>query len=309
MYLSMDQQTLLELIRNIEKTEAFDTLITGVLAAAFGAFFGAWGAQAVIARNQKRQAITEELNAINGAIGMSFFICNRFLALKDQHVKRLHDEYIRSREAARQAKEVAQNEASSKPQILEFVMDLQTITPIKLPTERLEKFVFEKISVRGRAPIAAVDLVGAIDGLQQSITLRNELILEYRTDQRASHTERAMRYFGFRNEQGVVDDRYASTVDAIYAQTDDCIFFARTLADDLYTYGVKLRKKSAWKDRWRIPKLTQLDWSKAEENSLMPPPQQYKDWLAAFEEHPGTIKRILGKFGFQPQRKEKAPSV
>ena len=52
------------------------------------------------------------------------------------------------------------------------------LTPVIVPIQVLERYVFEKISVRGRALAAAVDLVGAIDGFDKSVKYRNDLIAE-----------------------------------------------------------------------------------------------------------------------------------
>jgi hypothetical protein len=81
--------------RQIISAEWFNTLVAG----AFGAFFGAWGAQAVISRSQFKQSIVTELNAINAAMALCFAICNRFVALKKQHLKPLFDKYRKAREA------------------------------------------------------------------------------------------------------------------------------------------------------------------------------------------------------------------
>ena len=53
-------------------------------------------------------------------------------------------------------------------------------------------------------------------------------------------------------------ERFKMSIDAIYNQTDDCIVFSRILAEDLLTYGNRLRRKNAWKYRLGIPPLKRI---------------------------------------------------
>jgi hypothetical protein len=62
-------------------------------------------------------------------------------------------------------RETARAQGQHGPVVYELHADFQTIPPMRLPTELLERCVFEKISIRGRALAAAVDLLGEIDGL------------------------------------------------------------------------------------------------------------------------------------------------
>jgi hypothetical protein len=137
----------------------------------------------------------------------------------------------------------------------------------KMPTEALERYVFEKISIRGRALAAAVQLVGSIDGLANAIGNRNELIAEFRE---TSPDQRLAKYLGLRSAEGVVDERYRASVAGIFDQTNDCIFFSRILAEDLLKYGNRLRGGHLRRFRVGLPKLDGGDWSKAETSGLMP---------------------------------------
>jgi hypothetical protein len=53
----------------------------------------------------------------------------------------------------------------------------------KVPTEALERYVFERISIRGRALPAAAEVLSAIDGLNNSLNILNSLAADI---QRAS---------------------------------------------------------------------------------------------------------------------------
>jgi hypothetical protein len=89
------------------------------------------------------------------------------LGLKRQLILPTYTEYQTSREAFIKAREAF---LKWRPDpIPEFRANLSTITPIWLPTESLEKQIFERISIQGRALAASVELVGAIDALDKSI--------------------------------------------------------------------------------------------------------------------------------------------
>jgi hypothetical protein len=89
----------------------------------------------------------------------------------------------------------------------------------------------------------------------------------------------------------VTDERFKASVEAIYNQTDDCIFFSRLLADDLLTYGNRLRRKNAWKYRLGIPKMKDADWSTAEGQGLLPTNEAYASWLGGFRTEPTIWQR------------------
>jgi hypothetical protein len=262
----------------------------GTLAsAAFGAFAGAW----INNRIQTKKAIVEEMNAVRATLVLCFSISNRFISLKRQHVRPMQNRYLQARQEYAEFQERARTHRGPPPLVHDFHADLQTITPVIAPIQILERYVFEKISIRGRALAAAVDLVGAIDGLEKSIKYRNNLIAEIHKESSLDPRLLAERYFGLRNANGAIDERFRASVDAIYAQTDDCIFFFRILADDLLTYGNQLRRKNAWKYRLRVPKLKGADWSMAERQGLLPPDEAYASWLAGFRPEPTRWRRLL----------------
>jgi hypothetical protein len=195
----------------------------GTLAsAAFGAFAGAW----INNRIQTKKAIVEEMNAVRATLVLCFSISNRFISLKRQHVRPMQNRYVQAREEYAEFQERARTHRGPPPLVHDFHADLQTITPVIAPIQILERYIFEKISIRGRALAAAVDLVGAIDGLEKSIKYRNNLIAEIHKESPVDPRLLAERYFGLRNANGATDERFRASVDAIYAQTDDCIFFS-----------------------------------------------------------------------------------
>jgi chaperonin GroES len=246
-------------------------------AAAFGAFAGAW----INNRIQAKKAAVAELNSVSSAMLFCISICNRSIGFKRQFVVPMRDAYERVRKEYDQ-----RTPADRVPRA-----DLQTLMPPKMPTEVLERHVFEKISIRGRALAAAVQLVGSIDGLAKAIEFRNDLISEFRD---TSPDQRLIKYLGLRSTEGVVDERYHSVIVGIYEQADECIFFSRILAEDLLKYGERLRRRHLRGLRLGLPKFDGADWSNVENSGLMPSADLYKAWLNGFRPVPSIWQRLIG---------------
>jgi chaperonin GroES len=256
----------------------------GTLAsAAFGAFAGAW----INSRIQAKKTAVAELNSVNSAIALCVSMCNSSLAFKRQFVAPMHEAYERVRKEYDKTI-AARREGLNAP--FNPRAELQTLMLPKMPTEAFERYVFEKISIRGRALAAAVQLVGSIDGLANAIKTLNELIAEFRE---TPPDQRLAKYLSLRSAEGVVDDRYRAAVAGIFDQTNDCIFFSRILAEDLLKYGHRLRVRYHRRFRFGLPKLDQADWSKAETAGLMPSAELYKAWLDGFKPAPSSWRRLI----------------
>jgi hypothetical protein len=245
-----------------------------LVSAAFGAFTGGW----IASRAFTKRAVIAELNAISAATTLCFAICNRFVGLKKQTVlpmKRRYDAVQLEYKKFLNLPKVTRGE-------FKFVADFQTITPLTNPAGALEKMIFEKTSIRGRALVAIVDLVAVIDSLRLAIETRSELSTEIRTKKDKTDAEIAAIYLGTKTPDGHIDERYRTNLEAIYLQTDDCIFFSRTLALDLVKYGNALRRRYLWRYWLWLPKMQDADWSAAEASGLLPPNSQYEAWLKGF---------------------------
>ncbi|MEA2876765.1 MAG: hypothetical protein QOF14_1961, partial [Hyphomicrobiales bacterium] len=146
------------------------------ISAAFGTIGGAW----VASRVQTKRAVVAELNSVSSALALCFTICNKAMSLKRQHVLPVRERYEQARRDFDKARIANANRGGGPPLVYTLHADLETLTFPKMPTELLERQLFEKIAIRGRALAAAVDLVGVIDGLEQAIEQRNDLINEFR---------------------------------------------------------------------------------------------------------------------------------
>ncbi|MDB5599274.1 MAG: hypothetical protein JWN71_1318 [Xanthobacteraceae bacterium] len=265
-------------------------LITGVVGlatGAVGALFGAW----IAGRNRTKQAVVAELNSISTALFLCFSISNRYMALKRQHVRPMRNRYAQT---CSEHEEFQKNTARPDVKLAsyKFGADLQTLFPTSAPTHLLERHIFEKTSVRGRAVAAAVSLIQAIDDLNHAIKYRNEQIDEIRAASPLPRRRLAEIYLGLPSSEGDVDERFSAGVLAISLHTDDCIFFSHILADDLLLYSRKLRKRYAWRYRLPIRPFGKVDWTIAETEGLIPPASEYDGWLKGFKNIPSRWERF-----------------
>jgi hypothetical protein len=255
----------------------FGTLIT----AAFGAFAGAF----LASRGKNKTDLIAELNSVKATLTLCFTICSSCISGKKQIFGPLNDSYQKELHSYH----------NRGPGLFEFHADLQTITPVKLPNETLERHVFDKIRIQGRPLVAAVTLIGVLDSLEKSVTYRNDLIAEFKATKFPSDKEKAELYFGSQNATGTTNARFKLNIAALAAQIDDCIFFSRLLADDLLTYGNKVIRQNRWKYRLGFSELLPADWSAVEKEGLIPPTEQYANWLKGFKKNPTDALAWMGK--------------
>lgn len=286
----MDLSQIREAINAFTKTEAFSTLVAGAL----GAFGGAVGAQIIIARGQEKQRSIDELNNVNSALMLSSSICDTFLGLKKQHVREMASQFYEEirRFAKYRARQVSKD-ASTEPFGLR--VDLNTLPVLMTPVKALESIVFERIAIGSRGLALMSQLIGALDGVATATRKREHLVEEQRRQQRENGNLVAW-YLGVETgtNPNVSDQRFAQNIKAIASQTDDCIFFASSLASELTRYGVRLRTRKRRRLYAGLPKVLKADWSESE--GLFPPRELYKSWNENFKKRPGLFARLTAVF-------------
>lgn len=274
-----------EFLHNYAPQNGWGTFFT----AAFGAFAGAVAAS----RAHNKRTIVAELNALNAAHELAVATANIILAVKRQHVLPLKEDFERIRVSY--ANHKAMRKAGAQLAPFHFIVDMRSLTLPATPHVALEKMIFEKTLARGRALAALVTLVGSIDGLAISFKARNEIIEGRRTAQ-WNDQERLEFVLGLRTANGVIDERFPSNIAGIVAQTDFCIFYAKTLANDLADYANTLRSKYSWFYLLRMSKIDKTDWSYAEKLGLMPNDDEYRDWLRGFQPRLTRWQRFVARF-------------
>jgi hypothetical protein len=91
----------------------------------------------------------------------------------------------------------------------------------------------------------------------------------------------------------MVDHRYKTYVEGIYAQTDNVIAFSIMVGDALFDHAKALRQKLQKRFHIDGPPLHKLDFSRFKE--FLPPPEEFKNFANMFdaERHPLAVKPRL----------------
>lgn len=261
---------------------ANSSFFVALISTLFAAFAGAFGAQVIIEKAKNKEILLKEIRNTNAAIMVAFGICNSFLSLKKQHIKSLKETFDQQKKALDDFKIGRRNGTVDKDQAFEFQADFPTITPLLIPTDVLQSIVFENISLNGRPLSLATTLTQTAYSVNDSLQKRNQLIDEYRAKSPLPDNILVPIYFGLPDGNGHIDNSYPATIDAIYSQTDDCIFFSNLLSQDLVQHGEEIRKGYIKKFGKTVPTINKPDFTKAEQSGLMPDAKNYVDWIDMF---------------------------
>ncbi|MER9014518.1 hypothetical protein [Mesorhizobium sp. M0898] len=276
--------------------------IVGVTAS----FAGAWGAQVSILRREQKREKLASVRAFNEALALSFAIGNNFMSLKSQHLMGMLERF---RETEKNVQAHLQRILASKPsdkfEPIACAMELHTLPISKVPIERLETVVFEKITVDTKTLNLVIEIHKAIDALNTSIRTRNELIQKWLGEgPTVNDSVRTIRYLGIHTDKGA-DETYKQTLFAIEKYCDDCIYFTTRLDVELNKRGNKMR-------RYRfpffnpLPQIAEADFSSERAQRLMPDAKEYEDWESGFVKPP-TFRDKLTKLVRRKNKKITPP--
>lgn len=249
-----------------------------------GAFGGALGAQHIAERARRREDMLRELRLTNASIMASFSICNSALVVKDQHAQPMFTRFEKDKTDLEEFyRRRAAGELPANTQY-EFAADMRAFPALVLPIDTLKKLVFEQISASGR-PLA---LVAVIDqtafGLKNAIEKRDGLVSTLKTGAIPKELF-AHHYFGLKLPNGDLNQEYPDTVRAIHSYVDDLAFFSSLLCADLIKHGNRLRAALVKRSEKGVPRVSTADFSASRAKGLLPPEEQYADWLKGFKVH------------------------
>lgn len=256
--------------------------ITSLLGALAGAFAGAAAAQRIAERSKHREELLREMRNTNAAIALAFGVCNTLLALKKQHVKSLKESYDAQKATLLEFQRKRKEGEISQDLPFEFRADMQTLQPQALPMDTLRAVVFERLSIVGRPLNIVVTLTQTVESLAESLTKRNSLIEGYKVEFAKDTQPLVPLYFGLPFGGGHVNLDYPGTINAIYSQTDDGIFFGNLLCKDLREHGKQLSDVFKKKFKNDPPRISEVDFGPAAADDLMPDEKNYADWVKAF---------------------------
>ncbi|MEE9944936.1 hypothetical protein [Pseudomonas sp. 43(2021)] len=270
-----------------DKFEWFPFIMTAAAAfitALVGAWLGAWAAQRIASRNKLRDELQKELRSTNAGIMLAHTVVNLAYALKKQHIKRLKESYENDCKAFEQYK---QEVAAGKEGIsFEMAPNLDRLEEITTPITHLQDIVMGKISTTGRAIASVAAMSDAIQNLNDTLRGRNGLIEKIKDDKLPAGAKIEDFYFGLPYAKGKVNLEYRCYVQALSLYTDDTIFFSIKLCDDLREHGLHVVKKFSKEFRGEAPGVSNFDWSKAEQEGLLPKDEDYESWLSGFQPSP-----------------------
>jgi hypothetical protein len=279
----MDFEALKSSAFSLANPDLFRTLI----GAAFGTFAGAW----IASRSQTKKTIIAEFNAIAKADMLAIQIANTCMALKRQHVQPVYEGHL---QIIRDFEAYKKSRATGGAQVaFSYSAELKTLSPMKMPIEALEKLLLEQVSIRGRGLAAAVELATTVDVLRMVIEGRNALIEELKGIQNRTERQKLEMLIGLRTASGVIDNRFTNITEAMFLKTNDCIFFARILSNDLHKYGAKLFKRYRWRFRLKGLMAEAADWSPGISSGLLPDEADYQGWLRGFQQKPSRWHRFV----------------
>lgn len=254
--------------------------MSSVVGALAGAGFGAWGAQRIAERAKRREELLKQIRNTNTAIMLAFSICNSVLSLKKQHVKSIKENFEEQRSAFLVHQKKRQSGQIGHDVLFYFAADFQTLLPPEFPIEIMQSVAFEKLSLSGRPISLVITLTQTLQSLKDSLEKRNQLIESFKSNPLPPDNLAAF-YFGVQLN-GNVDRSYADSIEAIYTQTDDAIYFSHLLISDLRSHGQELT--AAFKNTFKkgVPSINEADFSKAEQAGLLPDTAHYADWKNMF---------------------------
>lgn len=267
-------------------------LNSNFLTALAGAFAGAYGAQWIVERIERKRRLLQEIRSTNAAIMAAFSCTNSFCGLKHQHVRPFKTNFETQKAEFDDFQRKRQQGEISLQQQYDLQVDFQTFKPIPVPIEVLQTLLFEKVSVTGRALPLVTTLSQCITALASALEMRNQIIENRKTKSPKDSDTLAAMYFGLPSKEGHTDRSYPDCVDAISSQTDDCIVFSKLLIDDLIAHGECLADEYGKKS----PKIHKPDFAKAEANGLIPDYKLYADWMSMFKVASATNDKRRGWF-------------
>ncbi|MGY4516313.1 hypothetical protein [Lysobacter sp. HA18] len=253
--------------------------ISAFLSALAGAGLGVWAAQRIAERAAKRSELLSALKQANALIVLAYTVANNTLGLKKQYVLELSDTYAVDRAAAQTAIErIANGEAIDLPPAH---ADMTKITPHSLPLDALKNLMFSGNVMPGKVLALATMIDQSAAELSHVITLRNELIDDFKASDAPAHI-RWHDFFGIKRPDGNTNALYADAMRAIRLYTDDLIFYSSELSAELGAFA-KLVKGKLDAEKVECPKAASVDFSDAEAKGLMPDRAEYESWLSGVQ--------------------------
>jgi hypothetical protein len=213
---------------------------------------------------------------------LSFVLCNAFISFKKQAAKPIKERFDEDK-----GRIIDILNGQSGPAKPVFTADFRNMPTLSYPTEMLRRTGFENLSLSARPLSLVVTVEQTLNALNYAIKKRDDLIAKFKDRQikvrdQAAERELMSRYYGLPFNEGTLDEEYSDTLAAIASQTDDGIFFADLLSQDLISHGNEAAEVFRKKFGTGAPTVNKPDFKIAIDAGLMTRPENYADWLRAF---------------------------
>lgn len=294
-----DYASALAFAKDFEVTKFLSAAVVG-----FGAaYFGAKTAQGTADRNRFRDDLIEEIRDTNAALTLAFAVSNSAMQIKRQHLRDLKINFDQEKKGVLEF--FRKREAGEIPRdtTCQLQLDMRFLAVPNMATETLQAHVLDRLSVVGRALNLVMSIVESDTALRTSTTNRNEQIKTFRADPSPRDVDFVARLLGFRTANGELDEVFATTLDAMVLHLDCVIYFTYLLCADLKDHGdwlvVKYKKRLG---KNNAPEVTEVDFSQAKADKLIPPREEFETWHTAFVKRPKALTwrtRLLQKTGLK----------
>jgi hypothetical protein len=256
------------------------------LVALAGAYFGAKTAQGTAARNKFRDDITKEIRDTNAAISLAFVVCNSGMQVKRQHLLPLNFDFECRRKGLLEHLHKCKTGEIPGDAPYDLKIGLLGLPVPSIASDTLRSHVLDRLSVVDRPLNLAVSASESSAALVQALINHNALIKEFREAGGAENKDFIARYFGLPGTQET-DEVYKNTLEAMELHVNSLIYFTHMLCGDLKEHGetllVKYRKRVKSKS---VQRITEIDFSKAHADKLIPPDEQFASYVSAFVKRP-----------------------
>jgi hypothetical protein len=256
--------------------------MTSLVGALAGAFAGATAAQRIAERTRQSDNLLGQLRATNAAMTVAFTICNSFIQLKRQHVQALYVGF-HAQVAALQEFHRKRN-AGEIPleQPFQFQADLRSIQLPLMPVEVLQRLIFDRLSVSGRPLALAATIAGTVESVRDLMEKRAELVTRFNAIPPGHDALTIALYFGLPHGDGRVSTEYKDTLEGLFNQIENGIFFSELLCKDLKGFGDETLAKYKKLSKKTTERVSEVDFELARREGLMPDESKFADWLRGF---------------------------
>lgn len=242
---------------------SFFTTVFGALA---GAFTGAWAAQRIAVRSRRQEELIKEIRSTNSAMLLGQAILNISISSKIEcalPLKEAFDEAYRS---------FKQNTDNTK------ALNLNKYTCVSMPIDALSSLMLTEISASSEAFRAFLYVQISINSYITTLARRNELVDIFRSEIGPSHPEFHTIYFG-ETHNGITNKAYRDSIEQIYDQCDDLIFYSNKMCLYLGEHAIHLKGEYEKLAKSKVA-VARIEL-KSVKPGLIPSDESYAHWLAA----------------------------